>query len=288
MNKSSSPSLLFIEKLLDLKQPPLPFTPGNAVIWTDPYIASQLLAAHLDPTTEAASRKPETIHRSAQWIAQTLDLRLGDTLLDLGCGPGLYASEWAQMGLRVTGVDFSQASIAYAARKAREDGLAIEYRCLNYLELADVGRYNAAVLIYGDLCPLAPEQRKRLLANVKRALLPGGHLVLDVTTPRLRQHAGLKNGWHAANGGFWRPGPHLVLELGFTYDGDVYLDQFAVVEPNGKVTVYRNWFQDYTPERIRGEVQANGFRGESLWSDLWGTPLAPETEWVGVVAAKGI
>jgi len=35
---------------------------GSANIWSDPYIRKQLLAAHINPNSDAASRKPETIN----------------------------------------------------------------------------------------------------------------------------------------------------------------------------------------------------------------------------------
>ena len=52
------------------------------------------------------------------------------------------------------------------------------------------------------------------------------------------------------------------------------------------MSIYRNWFQDYTGETIRAEIEAGGFRVESLGSDLMGTPFSPESEWIGVVARK--
>lgn len=277
---------LDLNALCRLQERPSLFAPGEEHFWTDPHIARQLLAAHLDPTTDAASRRPETIQRSVAWIVQTSGLRAGDSVLDLGCGPGLYASHLAQYGLQVTGVDFSQNSLDYALRAARQAGLAITYRCQNYLHLEDEALYDVALLIYGDFCPLAPEQRARLLANVRRALKPGGHFVLDVSTPVLRQQKGLKNGWYAAPSGFWKPGPHLVLEQGFAYPGDVYLDQYIVVEPGGKISVYRNWFQDYTAETIRAELESNGFTIQSLWGDLTGAPYEPTSDWIGVIARR--
>ncbi len=275
-----------LEALRRLQEKPLPFTPGEPHFWTDPHIAGQMLRAHLDANTDAASRRPETIQNSVDWIVQTLGLTTGDSLLDLGCGPGLYAHRLARYGLRVTGVDFSQTSIGYAREIARQDGLEIVYRCQDYLRLEDEARFAAALLIYGDFCPLSPEQRARLLANVHRALRPGGHFVLDVTTPFLRQRLGLKNGWYAAPTGFWKPGPHLVLEQGYAYGEDLFLDQFIVLEEDGKISVYRNWFQDYTAGRLRNELEAGGFRVESLWGDLTGAPYAPTGDWIGVVASR--
>jgi SAM-dependent methyltransferase len=275
-----------LSRIRQLQEKPQPFEPGEPLFWTDPHIASQMLAFHLNPDVDAASRRPETIEHITNWIATCVGLQPGDSILDLGCGPGLYTQRLARAGFQVSGVDFSQNSINYAVAQAREEQLPIQYRCQNYLELDDQGLYSAVLLIYGDFCPLSPEQRARLLANVRTALKPGGCFILDVTTPRLRQKYGLKNGWYASGQGFWKPGPHLVLEEGFAYPDDLFLDQYIVIEGDGKISVYRNWFQDYTPESISAELTAVGFEVESLWSDLTGQPYTPEAEWIGVVARK--
>lgn len=286
MPPSKGQTAIDLSRLCQLQEKPQPFEPGEPMFWTDPHIAQQMLASHLDPTVDGASRRPETIQSITHWIATTLGLRPGDCILDLGCGPGLYAERLAQAGFQVTGVDFSQNSIDYATTQAREKELPIHYRCQNYLELDEPALYSAVLLIYGDYCPLSPEQRAKLLANVRKALKPGGCFILDVSTPRLRQKHGLKNGWYATGQGFWKPGPHLVLEQGFSYPGDLFLDQYTVIEGDGKISVYRNWFQDYTPETIRAELTAGGFEVESLWSDLTGTPITPDSEWIGVAARK--
>ncbi len=282
---SNIPSL-DLQILQQWQEKPAPFEPGEAQFWTDPHIAKQMLAVHLDPNIDAASRRPETIESTVDWIIQTLGLQTGDHVLDLGCGPGLYTARLAQRGLHVSGVDFSQNSIDYAREYAHQNGLAIEYRCLDYLLLQDQAQYDAVMLIYGDFCPLSSGQRARLLENVHRALKAGGRFVLDVTTPYLRQREGSKNGWYVSPGGFWKPGLHLVLEQGFAYDDDIFLDQYIVIEENGKMSVYRNWFQDYGAERIRAELEDHGFSVESLWGDLTGAPLEPEGNWIGVIARR--
>src|SRR5512143_116208 len=95
-----------ISQLIELQEKPEPFTPGEALFWNDPHISAQMLQFHLDPNTDAASRRPETIDRSIQWMNDSLALKAGDSILDLGCGPGLYASRFARAGLHVTGVDY--------------------------------------------------------------------------------------------------------------------------------------------------------------------------------------
>ncbi len=276
-----------LSELIDLQQKPAPFTPGEALFWNDPHISAQMLKFHLDPEVEAASRKSETIDRSVAWLIDTLALKPGDALLDLGCGPGLYASRLARAGLRVTGVDYSQRSIEYARQYARDHALDIEYRYENYLELADENRYEAACLIYGDFCPLAPQQRARLLMNIQRALKPGGKFALDVSTREHRRRHGNQHTWYAADSGFWKPGPHLVLADGFDYpEQSIWLDQYIVIEPDGKISVYRNWFQDYSPDTITAELAQGGFQVESVWGDLAGLPYTMDSEWIGIVAVR--
>ena len=59
------------------------------------------------------------------------ELRLqpaGLRALDVGCGGGLLAEEFARLGFTVTGVDPSEASLATARRHAEQQGLRIEYQ----------------------------------------------------------------------------------------------------------------------------------------------------------------
>lgn len=285
MNNTSNDQI--VSQLIELQQKPAPFTPGEPLFWDDPHISSQMLAVHLDSNIEAASRKTETIDRSVQWLTETLGLKTSASLLDLGCGPGLYASRFARDGFHVTGVDYSHRSIEYATKYASENALNITYRYQNYLELTDENCYDAAFLIYGDFCPLSPEQRKQLLKNISHALKPDGKFVLDVSTRTHRKKYGNKNHWYAAPTGFWKPGPHLVLEEGFDYpEQSIWLDQYTVIEADEKITVYRNWFQDYTPEAITEELSQSGFATDSFWSDLTGTPYTPASEWIGLITHK--
>ncbi|NIV35509.1 MAG: methyltransferase domain-containing protein, partial [Anaerolineae bacterium] len=115
-------SQLNLDLLQALQEKPAPFTPGEPLFWDDPHISKGMLATHLDPTIDLASRRPETIDRTVAWIVETLGLEPGDSVLDLGCGPGLYTQRFAQRGQRVSGVDYSRRSIEYAGQQAEEKG----------------------------------------------------------------------------------------------------------------------------------------------------------------------
>jgi SAM-dependent methyltransferase len=275
-----------IDDVQRLSRRPELWEPGAPLFWDDPHISQEMLKAHLDPNTDAASRSPEGIDRTVRWLVDHLEWKPGDALLDLGCGPGLYASRLARKGLEVTGVDYSRNSIAYATNYARIHDLPVHYVCQDFLTIEYKAQFKGVLQIYGEVCTLSPPKLDRFLGNVRRALRPGGRFVFDVSTRRAPKRTGRPN-WYAVETGFWKPGPHLVLEQGFHYDEEsVHLDQYIVIEEDGTIQVYRNWLVDYTLETITAVLEHAGFEVESAWSDLCGTEYRTDSEFIGVVATK--
>ena len=64
-------------------------------MWTDPHISKKLLELHINPNHDIASRSPEKIDKLTDWILEKCNKNKMD-ILDLGCGPGLYAEIMAQ------------------------------------------------------------------------------------------------------------------------------------------------------------------------------------------------
>lgn len=80
---------------------------------------------HLDPDVPTASRSHAFIERSVDWLIDALDLHVGSSVLDLECGPGLYATRLARHGIEVLGVDVARRSIKYANDVAKQESLPI-------------------------------------------------------------------------------------------------------------------------------------------------------------------
>ncbi len=264
---------------------PAPFAPHEAPFWDDPHIGRQMLAAHLDPGTDAASRPPDAIARTVAHLADALRLGAGDRLLDLGCGPGLYAIAFAARGIAVSGLDLSPTSIAYAVDAARTAGLAIDYRVGDYTTDALGGPFDAAVMIYLDFGVLPDAPRDRLLDAVRTALRPGGRFAFDVHAPDRKRVADAAIAVERSEGGFWRPGPHLVVETTYRYGDDLDLNQYAVVA-GGAITTYRVWDHAYSVTRLRDLLRRHGFAIEAAWSDLAGAPRRRSSPTLGVVARR--
>ena len=123
-----------IRKLNIANQKPKVYEKGDSVMWTDKHISKQLLGFHLNPEIDAASRTPDSINDTVEFILKCYN-KSPMNILDLGCGPGIYSEKLTEKGHHVTGVDFSENSISYARAQAIKKNLKINYVCKDYLEL---------------------------------------------------------------------------------------------------------------------------------------------------------
>lgn len=261
---------------------PAPYAPMAFPFWDDPYISKHFLAAHLDPEKEGATRRHDFVRRSAEWIAG-----LGSgALLDLGCGPGIYAELFAQRGFSVMGVDMSARSIAYAKDSAAQKGLDIAYVCRNYLDISYENRFDVAVLIYCDLGVLPPADRHRALSNAYRALKPGGLFITDAWTAA--HYRDFREGWQVEQSqgeGFWSPEPCAMLKHDLSYAGGLYLELYHIITA-AQVRSYYLWNQAFDPAGLAAELTLAGFDEIGFFGDVAGTALSAESETLCAVARK--
>lgn len=83
------------------------------------------------------------------------------------------------------------------------------------------------------------------------------------------------------------PGPFLTLARHYTYpELDLAVDQYAILEADGTVSVDRNWFRYFDAKTITDELKTGGFVVEDLYGDLTGADFDPDGPWIGVVARK--
>lgn len=257
-----------IKSIISNSLKPAPYTPGTAQMWVDEHISTQLLQVHLNQNIELASRKESTITKTISWILNKVD---GSqlTILDLGCGPGLYTEKLANHGHQVTGVDFSARSIEYANASAQKKKLNICYRQQDYLTLTEENQYDLIMMIFTDFGVLSPEQRTRLLAKIHKALKPGGTFILDVLNNNASIKELGKRDWEMAESGFWRPEPYLALSESFYYENeDVTLNQHIVIAEDGEYEIYRFWVHTFSHSDMNRIFVRAGFNAVNCYDKV--------------------
>ncbi len=245
--------------ILKLSAGPCLYEKGTAVMWTEPYISKRLLELHLDPERDTASRSRLKTHHTAKWILAQAEMERM-RILDLGCGPGLYAEYFAIRGHEVTGVDFSSNSIRYARGQAKDKKFNITYLNQNYLHLDFEECFDLVIMIYLDFCVLLPEEREQVLINIHRALKPGGMFIFDVVNDKNPEETAASNSWEAKEKGFWKATPYLALNDGFIYpENKVTATRHTIFDHEGRAETYIFWTHYYNREDLSGLLMPRGF-----------------------------
>jgi SAM-dependent methyltransferase len=116
-------------------------------------------------------------------VVERLALEPGARILDLACGHGRHALELARRGFRVTGLDLSEPSLAEARETAAAAGVKLELVHGDMRELPWEREFDAVLNLFtafGYFADRADDER--VLAQVERALRPGGSFLLDVVS----------------------------------------------------------------------------------------------------------
>ncbi len=275
-------------ELQEINSRPLPFQFYTAdELWTNEHTSKQMLEYHLNEAVDAASRNKNFIERSVEWIVSYFKVDGNTDLLDFGCGPGLYTTRLAERGAMVTGVDFSESSLAFARQVAADKGLKINYVTTNYLDFETESRFDLITMIMCDFCVLSPGQRNVMLSKFHSFLKPGGAVLLDAYSLNTFNQKE-ESATYELNqlNGFWSPDDYYCFVNTFKYEKEkVLLDKYTIFEESKKREVY-NWLQCFSAESLRDEFEENGFRVEELYSDVAGKAFHPGAAEIAIIARK--
>ncbi|MGB3714012.1 MAG: methyltransferase domain-containing protein [Candidatus Promineifilaceae bacterium] len=263
---------------------PEPWSNRGNLPWDDPEFSRRMLREHLDESHGAASRITSERLMQIDRLWSWLGLGKGSRLLDVTCGPGLYALEFAQRGCRVTGIDFGPAAIAHAQELAKE--LRVDDFC-HFIE-QDVrtmspmdASFDAATFIYGQLAVFPRDDAKSLLSQIARALRPGGRLCIEMLD---QDKVDKKNStwWFTDDTGLWGDRPFLHLGERFWLDEiQMSIERFQILSlEDGEFTNITLCDQTYAVESMVEMLKEAGFIHVDVYPAWDGTPLYDAGEWI--------
>lgn len=243
-------------------KPPLFYKTNNS-IWTDPYIQNNLLAAHLDNNSDAASRNIESINTTVEFIHQ--QIKPNSEILDLGCGPGIYAKQLIEKHHHVTGVDFNLASINYA----KEHIPNAQFIHTDYIKCFPAGRYDTIMMIYCDMGTHSDQERDQLLTHCYTALNFGGKLIFDVFNEQIVNTYEINKTWdYVESQGFWHSKPHLILKQTFHYpEAKVFANQYHIMSDE-QTKQFIIWERYYSKTEIIQVLEKIGFKKITIHDGL--------------------
>ncbi len=207
------------------------------------------VADHLGAAYLRYSFTKGTAHE-VEFIVGALDLRPGQRVLDVGCGPGRHAYALAERGMEVVGVDISQrfVDIATADAPSGASFVRADARDLRY-----DAEFDAAIslcqgafgLAGGPAAPLDADGD--VLAGIARALRPGGVAAVSAFSAYFQVR--------------W-------LEGGDSFDADagVNHEHTEIRDEDGASTPADLWTTCFTPRELRLLAARSGLEVRAIWS----------------------
>ena len=114
-------------------------------------------------------------------LAESMDLRAGQTVLDVAAANGNATLAAARRGCEVTSTDYVESLLARARRRAEAEGLQVRFKIADAenLPFADAS-FDAVISTFGTM--FSPDQ-DRTAAELVRVTRPGGRIGLANWTP---------------------------------------------------------------------------------------------------------
>jgi SAM-dependent methyltransferase len=280
---------MHLEDIIDRNKKPEPWAEGDNIPWNDPAFSERMLREHLSQAHDAASRRSEIIDGQVKWIHHELLSEHPARILDLACGPGLYAQRFAALGHKCTGIDFSPASVTYAQKHAHENRLDIRYerediRATDFPEDQDL-----VLLLSGELNVFSPSDARSIVRKAAECLSEPGRIVLEIHAMGVIERRGKESRtWYSAESGLWSNSPHVCLQENFWYpDRKVAITRYFVTDAaTGETTLSSASYQDYSDDEYNSLLIDSGLRSVTRYPSLTGTVDESQKDFSVIVARK--
>jgi SAM-dependent methyltransferase len=202
-------------------------------------------------------------------------------VLDLCCGPGRHAVEFARRGFSVTGVDRSGFLLERARESAEAADVAVEWVRDDMREFARPGAFDLACNLFTSFGYFAREEDNlRVLRNVGESLRDGGTFVMDMVGRERMERQGMEpRETRFADGAVLAQQPHVNADW-------TRLENEWTVVKGGRSRGYRFEHYLYSGPGLEERLLKSGFASVRLYGDLGGSPYGPEARRLVAVARK--
>jgi SAM-dependent methyltransferase len=220
--------------------------------------------------------------REVEFMLDKLCLPGGASVLDLCCGPGRHAIEFARRGYRVTGQDLSEQYLAVGRASALREGKSLDWVCADMRHIPFKDEFDTCCVWYSSYGYLETDAEDlRVLVSISGALKPGGKLILDVMSQAFLVRNYIPYTWKACNDG-------TVLLESLHYDmltGRNSLDVTAI-RPTGERTSANIQIRMYTLTELARMLAEAGLRIAGTWGGVDGSDYSLHSPRMIVLAVK--
>lgn len=199
-------------------------------------------------------------------LVESLDVQPDAAVLDLGCGPGRHALEFAERGYRVTGVDRTSAFLDRARRSARERGVEVDWVEEDMRSFCREEAFDLAVNLYTTFGYFdRRSENLSVLENVRASLRPGGTFVMELTGKEFLAANFKERTWQE-----FEDGTLFLAKRSVEGPWEWMHNRWLLVEPDGNRYEFHMRHRIYSAVELRERLDEAGFESIEISGALAG------------------
>ncbi|MGX0373862.1 class I SAM-dependent methyltransferase [Staphylococcus sp. HKU1] len=263
------------------------FSPSPQNIWTEEKISPFIFQSYFNNDVYGGSKDDDFLKKSISFIDKIATRNSCTSILDLGCGPGIYCSPLFDLGYTVSGMDISQKAISYAQEYAKKNHQDISYYNNDILTVDLEEKYDMVILLYEIFSSFSLDNRKKVLKKIYNTLDTNGIFIFDVPSEkRYIEHNPMKI-WE-----IFKPGDILLKETCYyffsteQFSQNLLFNHSVFLFENSEIVNCYDWIQCFDKKMLFDELSQNGFNILKVYSNTCGDELKPESHSIALICQK--
>ncbi|MGB8226623.1 MAG: class I SAM-dependent methyltransferase [Sedimentisphaerales bacterium] len=213
-------------------------------------------------------------------IIKLSGIKKGARILDLCCGFGRHSLELARRGYNVTGVDLTEEYLAKARRKAKAEGLNIQFIRSDMSRFCLLDSFDAAINMFTAFGYFEnPADDRRVLSNMYCSLRKGGRLIIDIIGKEILARIFSPRDWQQENG-------RIFLEERKVRQDWSWIDNRWILLENGRRKEFKFGHRLYSAAELTGLLKDCGFKSVNIYGDFTGADYDHNAKRLIAVARK--
>jgi SAM-dependent methyltransferase len=215
-------------------------------------------------------------------VMSLLGLEPGADILDLCCGVGRHAIEFARKGCRVTGVDLTEGYLRRARERAGVEGVEVEFARADMREFMRPGAFDAVVNMFTSFGYFEDRRDdQRVMERVYRSLRPGGAFLVDVVGKEILARRFLERQWDRLD----EEGTLMLEERKVSQDWG-WIENRWILFKGKERKEYRFDHRIYSAVELGDLFRETGFKDVVACGDLSGAPYDQDAKRLIVIGRK--
>lgn len=209
-----------------------------------------------------------------------VDLAPESSVLDLCCGLGRHALEFARKGHYVTGVDRTKIYLEKARNQAEKEKLSVDFIQEDMRAYSNPDAFDLIIMMFTSFGYFTePEENKKVLRNVHVSLKSKGVLILELMGKEVLARIFQDRSWREING------TCLLEERKMTKDWRFIQNRWIVLK-DGKIEEFQFKLRIYSAVELSDLIKHCGFRSVDVYGNLQGGPYDQSAVRLYAVARK--